>query len=599
MSAGVVREIVLSTLREALDEARATGDLKLSVQPALVLDAPKKDAWGDLATAVAMNLSASERRAPREIAEIIAQRLRSHPQVLERIEVMPPGFINLTIKRDLWFRVLAEIEAQGERYGSSTIGEGKRVLLEYVSANPTGPLHMGHGRGAALGGALVNLLRRTGHDVTAEYYINDAGRQMKLLAESVEARYRQLLGQEALFPEDGYRGDYIVEVAEALLASRRASGEELLPDNLQEACAAWAYREMLTAIKADLALFGLNFDTWSSEALLFENKTVERALETLKSQGYLFEQDGAQWFRSTAFADDKDRVVRKQDGEFTYLASDIAYHQDKLSRGYDLLINIWGADHHGYIPRMEAVVQAFGYKKDCLHILLVQTVNLLRGGRRVTMSKRAGELITLREVVEEVGADAAKFIFLTRRSDTQLDFDLELAKQKSADNPVYYVQYAHARIASVFRVAAERGIHIPATAEVDWTILTSPDELNLIKALAEYPPMLEASAQALEPHRITYYLQDLAARLHTYYYKHRILPPALDAEVEDQESLGAAPASPGALAIAPGASEPNQQRRREAVSPALTGARLCLLSCVQTVIRNGLGILGVSAPDRM
>jgi arginyl-tRNA synthetase len=285
--------------------------------------------------------------------------------------------------------------------------------------------------------------------------------------------------------------------------------------------------------------------------------------------------------------------VRKQDGEFTYLASDIAYHQDKLSRGYDLLINIWGADHHGYIPRMEAVVQAFGYTKDCLHILLVQTVNLLRGGRRVTMSKRAGELITLREVVEEVGADAAKFIFLTRRSDTQLDFDLELAKQKSADNPVYYVQYAHARIASVFRVAAERGIHIPSTADVDWTILTSPDELNLIKALAEYPPMLEASAQALEPHRITYYLQELAARLHTYYYKHRVLPPALEAEVDDQESARLA----GAKARA--AAEPTQQRKREAVSPALTGARLCLLSCVQTVIRNGLGILGVSAPDRM
>src|SRR2546426_2860631 len=252
MSVGVVRETVLSTLREALEDARASGDLKLTTVPALVLDVPKKAALGDLATTVAMNLLATEHRDPREIAEIIAGRLRSHSEVLERIEVMPPGFINLTIKRDLWFRVLAEIEAQGERYGSSTIGEGKRVLLEYVSANPTGPVHMGHGRGAALGGALVNLLRRTGHDVTAEYYINDAGRQMKLLAESVEARYRQLLGHEALFPEDGYRGDYIGEVAEALLASRRANGEELLPDNLQDVCAAWAYREMLKAIKADL-----------------------------------------------------------------------------------------------------------------------------------------------------------------------------------------------------------------------------------------------------------------------------------------------------------------------------------------------------------
>jgi arginyl-tRNA synthetase len=356
---------------------------------------------------------------------------------------------------------------------------------------------------------------------------------------------------------------------------------------LNDACRAWAYLKMLEAIKADLALFNLHFDTWSSEALLFETKAVEQALAILKFRDYLFEQDGAQWFRSTGFGDDKDRVVRKQDGEFTYLASDIAYHHDKLSRGYDLLINIWGADHHGYIPRMQAVVQAFGYTKDRLTVLLVQIVNLLRGGARLTMSKRAGELITLREVVEEVGADAAKFIFLTRRPDSQLDFDLELAKQKSADNPVYYVQYAHARIASVFRVATERGIPIPSTIEVHLPYLDSLEELNLIKALAEYPPMLEASAQALEPHRITYYLQDLAARLHTFYYKHRILPPVLDAELEDSENQLAA------------AVVPDQGRKREEVSAAVTAARLCLLSCVQTVIRNGLGVLGVSAPERM
>jgi arginyl-tRNA synthetase len=587
MSAGVVRETVLSTLREALDEARATGDLKLSVEPTLVLDVPKQDAWGDLATTVAMNLSASERRTPKEIAEIIAGRLRSHPDVLARIDVVPPGFINLTITRDLWFRVLAEIEEHGERYGTSTIGQGKRVLLEYVSANPTGPLHMGHGRGAALGGALANLLRATGYDVTAEYYVNDAGRQMKLLGESVEARYRQLLGEQPVFPKDGYHGVYIEELAAQLLASRRASGLALLPANLEEVCRTWAYRQMLTAIKADLALFNLSFDTWSSEALLFENKAVERSLARLKSDGYLFEQDGAEWFRSTAFGDDKDRVVRKQDAEFTYLASDIAYHQDKLNRGYDLLINVWGADHHGYIPRMQAVVQAFGHPKERLKVLLVQIVNLLRGGRRITMSKRAGELITLREVVEEVGVDAAKFIFLTRRADSQLDFDLELAKQKSADNPVYYVQYAHARIASIFRVALDRDIRIPCASEVNLALLESPDELSLIKALAEYPSMLEASAQALEPHRITYYLQELAARLHTYYYKHRILPPYLEAEIEQQDSL------------APQTGKPDPGRKREAIDPALTAARLYLLGRVRTVIRNGLGILGVSAPERM
>ncbi len=587
MSVGVVRETVLSTLREALEDARAEGDLKLTTLPALVLDVPKKAAWGDLATTVALNLAASLQRPPREIAEIIAGRLRSHPEVLERAEVAPPGFINLTVKRDLWFRVLVEIEAQGERYGTSTVGLGRRVLLEYVSANPTGPLHMGHGRGAAVGGALANLLRRTGYDVGTQYYINDAGRQMKLLTESVEARYRQLLGQEAPFPEDGYLGAYVDDVAKELLADRQAAGLELVPVDLRKVCETWAYSRMLEAIKTDLEAFKLRFDTWFSESALFETGAVAQALEDLKARGYLFEQDGARWFRSTTFGDDKDRVVLKQDGEFTYLASDIAYHRDKLTRGYDLLINIWGADHHGYIPRIQAAVEAFGYPKDRLKVILVQIVNLMRGGQRVTMSKRAGEIVTLREVVEEVGADAAKFIFLTRRSDSQLDFDLELAKQQSAENPVYYVQYAHARVASLFRVAAERGITAPKASEMDWTVLNLPDDLSLIKPLAEYPALLEASAQALEPHRLTYYLQDLAARLHTYYYKHRILPPAVEDELAGQDHLRQA------------SQEADQVRAREVLTPALTAARLCLLRGVQTVIRNGLEILGVSAPERM
>jgi len=588
MPVGVVREAVLSTLREVLEDARAAGDLTLTTLPALVLDVPKKNTWGDLATTVAMNLSASERRAPREIAEIIAGRLRLHPDVLERIDVAPPGYINLTIKRDLWFRVLAEIETQGEHYGRSTLSLGKRVLLEFVSANPTGPLHMGHGRGAALGGALANLLQATGYEVTTEYYINDAGRQMKLLAESVEACCRKLLQQSDVgFPEDGYRGAYVEELAQKLIAKAEAEKLDPVLSHLKRLCTEEAYRLLLDEIKSDLQGFGLRFDAWFSERGLFEAGVVERTLEVLKAKGHLFEQDGAQWFRSTAFGDDKDRVVRKQDGEFTYLASDIAYHQDKLGRGYDLLINIWGADHHGYIPRMQAAVEAFGYPKDRLKVILVQIVNLLRGGQRVTMSKRAGELITLREVVEEVGADAAKFIFLTRRADSQLDFDLELAKQQSAENPVYYVQYAHARVASLFRVAAERGIAVPSTGSVDWTVLNSPDDLDLIKSLSEYPALLEASAQAMEPHRLTYYLQDLAARLHAYYYKHRILPPMLERELDSQDHL-----KPVAL-------EAEQGRKGETLTPALTAARLCLFRSVQTVIRNGLGILGVTAPERM
>ena len=578
MSVGVVRETVLSTLREVLEDARASGDLKLTTLPALVLEVPKKTAWGDLATTVAMNLAASERRAPHEIAEIIAGRLRSHPEVLERIDVAPPGYINLTVKRDLWFRVLAEIEAQGEQYGRSTLGLGKRILLEFVSANPTGPLHVGHGRGAAVGGALVNLLRATGYEVTTEYYINDAGRQVRLMAASVTAVQNP--------PEDGYKGAYIADLAKQLHDRQQAGN---LRSRLSESeVAEWACSQLLQGIKTDLQAFNISFDRWFSEQKdLFDSGAVSQALDWLKEKGYLFEQDGALWFKSTAFGDDKDRVVRKQDGEYTYLASDIAYHRNKLDRGYDLLINIWGADHHGYIPRMQAVVQAFGYPKDRLKVVLVQIVNLLRGGQRVTMSKRAGEMITLREVVEEVGADAAKFIFLTRRADSQLDFDLEVAKQQSAENPVYYVQYAHARVASLFRVAAERGVPVQRTSKVDWSVLSSPDDLELIKPLAEYPALVEASAQALEPHRLTYYLQDLAARLHAYYYKHRILPPALEQELDNQDNLKAS------------AQETVQERKRETLTPALTAARLCLFRNVQSVIRNGLGILGVSAPERM
>jgi len=583
MSVGVVRETVLSTLREALEDARASGDLKLTTLPALVLDVPKKTAWGDLATTVALNLAASERRTPHEIAEIIAGRLRSHSEVLERIEVASPGYINLTVKRDLWFRVLAEIEAQGEQYGRSTIGLGKRVLLEFVSANPTGPLHVGHGRGAAVGGALANLLRATGYEVTTEYYINDAGRQVRLMAASVTAVYEN----QPRLPEDGYQGAYIRDLANQLRDKQQAGVlgfEPTIPDNV----AGWACTQLLNGIKADLQAFNISFDRWFSEQKdLFDSGAVSQALDWLREKGYLFEQDGALWFKSTAFGDDKDRVVRKQDGEYTYLASDIAYHRNKLDRGYDLLINIWGADHHGYIPRMQAAVQAFGYQKDRLKVILVQIVNLLRGGRRVTMSKRAGEMITLREVVEEVGADAAKFIFLTRRADSQLDFDLEVAKQQSAENPVYYVQYAHARVASLFRVAAERGVPVQRTSKVDWSVLSSPDDLELIKPLAEYPALVEASAQALEPHRLTYYLQDLAARLHAYYYKHRILPPLLERELDGQDHLK------------PAAQDAEPARKGETLTPALTAARLCLFRGVQTVVRNGLAILGVSAPERM
>ncbi|OQW30650.1 MAG: arginine--tRNA ligase [Nitrospira sp. SG-bin2] len=558
----------------ALDEARKKGQLKTEAWPALTLDAPKRPEWGDLASTVAMSLASSEQRAPHDIAQIIVENLPRREQLFERVEIVRPGFLNLTVKPALWQEVLKEIESQGAAYGKTDLGRGRRVLVEYVSANPTGPLHVGHGRGAAVGQAVARLLDAVGYEVAGEYYVNDAGRQMKLLGSSVYARYRELSGQPVEFPEDGYHGVYITAVAERIKQQLGDTAKDLAPAELEEQCRMFAYREMLAEIREDLNSFGIEFQSWFSEASLLESKAVEQVLDELKSRGLLFEQEGAWWFRSSAFGDEKDRVVKKQDGEYTYLASDIAYHRDKLRRGYDLLIDVWGADHHGYIPRMQAVVQAYGHPKERLHVVLVQLVKLLRAGVEVKMSKRTGSFVTMREVIDEVGADAAKFFFLMRDSRTHLDFDLDLAKQRSADNPVYYVQYAHARIASLWRVAGARGIDCPPAADADLSVLTDPDELGLIRKLSAYPDILQTSASAFEPHRMTYYLQQLAALLHTFYNKHRILPPAGIQEAGEAEPV-------------------------EELTPKKTAARLMLMRGVQQVIRNGLSVLGISAPEQM
>lgn len=574
MTQGFVQEKVANALQGALSDAKAKGQLKIESWPTVTLDAPKRPEWGDLATTVAMALAASEKRAPHDIAQIIADNLSTRDQLFERVEIVRPGFLNLTVKPSVWLEVLREIEGRGSAYGTSASGVGKRVLVEYVSANPTGPLHVGHGRGAAVGQALARLLKAVGYDVVSEYYINDAGRQMKLLGASVSARVQELAGKPVTFPEDGYHGEYIREVAERIHQSEGAQLAGLAPAEAEQRCRDLAYHSLLQLIREDLAALGIEFESWFSEASLLASGAVERAFADLKQQDLLFENEGALWFRSSRFGDEKDRVVRKQDGECTYLASDIAYHRDKLQRGYDLLIDVWGADHHGYIPRMQAVMQAYGHPKERLQVVLVQLVKLLRGGEEVKMSKRSGEFITMREVLDEVGADAAKFFFLMRDSKTHLDFDLELAKQRSADNPVYYVQYAHARISSLWRVAAARGIVCPPAAEADLTVLTDPDELGLIRKLSAYPEILEASALAFEPHRLTYYLQQLASLLHTFYNKHRILPPAVDQET-------------GETPVA------------EEVSPKTTAARLVLMRAVQQVIKNGLGVLGISAPEQM
>ncbi len=598
MPKGIVHQQIEHLLHDAMRQARDKGQLKLASIPTITLDPPKKPEWGDLASTVAMSLASSEQRAPHDIAQIIVDNMGERDRLLDRVEIVRPGFLNMTVKKTLWLEVLREIEAQGARYGQSRLGAGQRILIEYVSANPTGPLHVGHGRGAAVGQALATLLEFAGYDVVREYYINDAGRQMKLLGASVYARVQQLTGRQATLPEDGYQGAYLEPVAASILASEGDALTAQSPAQAEQRCQDLAYAQLLEAIRVDLRRFGVEFQSWFSEASLLTSGAVERVLQELKARGLIIEQDGALWFRSSAYGDEKDRVVKKQDGDYTYLASDIAYHRDKLSRGYDRLINIWGADHHGYIPRMQGVVEAFGYPKERLQVVLVQMVNLLRGGQKVEMSKRAGTFVTLQEVLDEVGVDAAKFYFLMRRADSHVDFDLEVAKRRSADNPVYYVQYAHARISSIARVAAERGIPLPATtADADLTLLGDPDELTLLRKLALFPLVVEAAADAQEPHRITFYLQELAAQVHGYYFRHRILPPAAVGEADSEP--GADPAAAelaGTLAKSDSAAP---APTRETMSPQLTAARLSLMTQVQQVIRNGLTLLGVSAPDRM
>jgi len=584
LSQGLIHEKVTTALLGALNGAKKKGQLKAEVWPTLSLDTPKRPEWGDLATTVAMSLASSEQRAAQDIAEIIVENLPQREQLFERVEIVPPGFLNLTVKPALWQEVLREIESQGAAYGRTDLGQRRRVLVEYVSANPTGPLHVGHGRGAAVGQAVASLLEAVGYDVVSEYYINDAGRQMKLLGESVYARYQELSGRAVEFPEDGYHGAYITAVAERIRQQLGDAGGGLEATDLEERCRTLAYKDLLGLIRDDLKSFGIEFQSWFSETSLLESKAVELGLDELRSRRLLFEQEGAWWFRSSTFGDEKDRVIKKQDGEYTYLAFDIAYHRDKLQRGYDLLIDVWGADHHGYIPRMQAVMQAYGYPKERLQVVLVQLVKLLRAGVEVKMSKRTGEFITMREVIDEVGADAARFFFLMRDSNTHLEFDLELAKQQSSDNPVYYVQYAHARIASLWRVAESRRIACPWASQTDLTVLTDQDELGLLRKLSAYPAVLQASAVGYEPHRMTYYLQQLAALLHTFYNKHRILPPAEGRGVLEPVPEGAA------VVEAP---------PWEGLSPQRTAARLSLMRGVQQVIKNGLGVLGIATPERM
>lgn len=525
------------------------------------LEIPSLAQHGDYATNAAMVLAKSLKKNPREIAEKLSEPITSlGANMLDRLEIAGPGFINFFIKKEAFRRVLPMVFEQGENFGKTDVGKGRFVQVEFVSANPTGPLHVGHGRGAAVGDALARILEASGYRVHREYYINDVGKQMNILGRSLYLRYLELLGRQIEFPEDHYRGDYMKDLARDFLQEVGTKYLDIPEDEAIPVCSKYAAQKILDGIRKDLEDFRVTYDEWFSEEKLHREGMVESAIDQLRSRGFIYEQDGAVWFKSSLFGDEKDRVIVRSNGAKTYFAADIAYHWNKMQRGFDTIIDIWGADHHGYVPRIKAVVEALGFDPKKLNIILVQLVNLLRGGQPVAMSTRAGEFVTLREVMDEVGVDAARYMFLTRRSDSPLDFDLELAKAQSSENPVYYVQYAHARISSLFAVAAERGVKLDVeTAFKHLDRLEEPQEIQLTKILGEFPFVVKKSAECLEPHRIPYYLHELASTFHAYYNHHRIL-------TDDD---------------------------------ALTQARLALAGAIHIVLKNALKLIGLSAPDKM
>ncbi|HDY70777.1 MAG TPA: arginine--tRNA ligase, partial [Nitrospirae bacterium] len=506
---------IRETIEKAIKEIGAEA-------PIVELEVPRVPEHGDLSTPVAMLMASALRRPPREIAGELSTIL-SGSGIFENVEVAGPGFINLRFRKDFLLNEMKRLIEDPREYLYRDIGRGKKIQVEFVSANPTGPLHLGHGRGAAVGAALSNLLSKAGYDVEREFYINDAGRQVRLLGESIFSRYKEALGGDHPIPEDGYRGEYVREAAERIVKETGGRFAGVDYRSAEDYFVGHGTELMLKEIERDLADFGVHFDRWQSERALYSEGLVEKCIGELRAKGRIYDKDGALWFRATDYGDDKDRVVIKSDGSYTYFASDIAYHWYKIQRGFDELIDIWGADHHGYVSRIKAVIRALGQEGDKLNVLLVQMVTLLRGGRPVQMSKRTGEFVTLREVMEEVGADITKFIFLTRRPDSQLEFDIETAKKESSENPVYYVQYAHARINSIFRKAKEQGIDPDKTDTRYIDSLGEKEDFSLIKKILFYPLMFEGAVRAREPHRVTFYLQDLAGIFHPYYNTHRVL----------------------------------------------------------------------------
>ncbi|HDP23881.1 MAG TPA: arginine--tRNA ligase [Deltaproteobacteria bacterium] len=553
-----MKDTIERAVTSAVEDLTKRGLLPPGSGDAATVSIPQNKEFGDYATNIAMISASRAKKSPREIASLIRGELEQRNDLFSEVTIAGPGFINFTVRPELWIKVLDDIHEQGTAYGCSAYGQGRKVQVEFVSANPTGPLHIGHGRGAAVGDTLVRIMKTAGYEVQAEYYINDIGNQMNLLGLSVLSRYRELFDQGISFPENGYQGEYIRTIASELT---RIHGEGLLALDHHEAvhvCREYAARSILEGIKDDLIRFEVHFDNWFSESSLYDQHKVDETLEHLKTSGLSYENDGALWFRTTRFGDEKDRVLRKQDGSLTYFAPDIAYHRDKLERGFTKIIDIWGADHHGYVPRMRAAIQALDSEPESFHALLIQLVSLVRDGKPVSMSTRSGEFVTLREILDEVGTDAARYFFLMRRCDSHLVFDLDLAKKKTEENPVFYIQYAHARICSILRNAAELGL-APDMSQVDRTLLEQDDDLDLIKVLATYPDVLVSCAADLEPHRVAFYLLELATEFHRFYNKNRVISES----------------GPGTM------------------------ARLVLVDAVRQVLVNALALMGIVAPESM
>ncbi|WP_110928294.1 arginine--tRNA ligase [Bacillus massiliglaciei] len=550
-----VQEKLKAEIKEAVLRAGLAEESQI---PDAILELPKDKSHGDYSTNMAMQLTRIARKAPKMIAEAIIEHFDRSKASIEKIEVAGPGFINFYMNNQYLTELVPAILEAEDRYGESDFGKEEKIQVEFVSANPTGDLHLGHARGAAVGDSLCNILDKAGYNVSREYYINDAGNQINNLALSVEARYFQALGLEKEMPADGYRGEDIIGIGKKLAEEY---GDQYVKADEKERFdffRNYGLKYEMEKLKTDLENFRVAFDVWYSETSLYEDGKIDRALEELKKNGHVYEEDGATWFRSSELGDDKDRVLIKKDGSYTYLMPDIAYHRNKLERGFDKLINIWGADHHGYIPRMKAAIEALGYKRDQLEVEIIQLVHLYKNGEKMKMSKRTGKAVTMRDLIEEVGLDATRYFFAMRSADTHMDFDLDLAVSQSNDNPVYYAQYAHARISSILRQGEEQGISLEKDA--DFSLLSTEKEIELLKKLGEFPQAIAEAAEKRMPHRMTNYIFELASTFHSFYNADKVL----DTEMADRSK-----------------------------------ARLALVKSVQITLKNALQLIGVSAPEKM